>query len=119
MLQTETLTVKRLRGATIVKIILLGNVLGWSLLTTVAGLFAMFGAEIIQWNNHYVTGLSGFLSSPFIGMFIGLVFGLFTAFFSYIGLRMLSVFRPLTIEYVPSGQPTEAPPDGEPSPGGR
>jgi len=113
MLQTEVLIAQRLRGGTIIKTILIGNTIGCSLLVSIAGVFALFGAESIQWNEQYVTGIKGFIASPFIGAFIGFLFGLFTAFFTYIGLRVLSLFRPLTVEYVPcntSVQPTAAAP---------
>jgi hypothetical protein len=38
---------------------------------TLMGLFALFGAKTLAWNNHPVTGISGLFAGPFIGVFIG------------------------------------------------
>lgn len=101
MTTTEVIEVQRVRGATLIKLVVVGSTIGCSLLCIVAGVFSFFGVEILTWNEEPVTGLSGLLSSPFIGAFIGLMFGLFTAFFAYVGLKVLSLFKPVVIEYVP------------------
>lgn len=101
MKQTKTMEVARLRGATIAKLIILGSVIGCTLLTTAFGIAGLFGAETVQWNGQYVTGLNGLIASPFIGAFIGIIFGMFTAAMTYVGLRVFSLFRGISIEYVP------------------
>lgn len=102
MKNTETLEVARVRGASIVKLIVLGSVIGCTLITSVLGFAALFGAEVLQWNKQYVTGIKGLLASPFIGAFVGVLFGLFSATFTYVGLRFYSLFRGVSLEYVPS-----------------
>jgi len=104
MTETELITVKRIRGGSIIKVILIGSVIGCAIVTTVFGFFALFGAEVVKWNDQYITGIKGFIASPFIGLFIGGVFGLFTSFFVYIGLRIYALFNDISIEYIPSNQ---------------
>jgi len=109
MKNTEKLEVARVRGASIVKLIVLGSVIGCSLITTIFGVAALFGAEVVQWNEQYVTGIKGLIASPFIGAFIGVLFGLFSSVFTYVGLRVYSLFQGVSLEYVPSNnqiQPT-------------
>jgi presenilin-like A22 family membrane protease len=102
MKRTETLLVSRVRGASLVKLIVLGYVIGSTFITSIFGIAALFGVEILQWNEQYVTGIKGLIASPFIGAVLGLFFGLFAVLFVYIGLKIYSFFRDLTLEYVPS-----------------
>lgn len=102
MKNTETLEVDRIRGASVVKLILLGSTIGCALITSVFGIAALFGVEVVQWNEEYVTGIKGLVASPFIGAFVGFLFGLFSAVFTYLGLRFYSLFHGVSLEYVPS-----------------
>lgn len=104
MKQTQTLEVSRLRGASIVKLAILGTVIGCTLVTTIFGIVGLFGLETVQWNGQYLTGLKGVVASPFVGAFIGIIFGMVFAVLAYIGLRVYSLFGGLTIEYVPGGE---------------
>lgn len=102
MKKTETLDVARVRGATLAKLIILGSIVGCTLITTLFGVAALVGVEVIHFNNQYVTGAKGLVGAPFIGAFVGVGFGLFSFFFIYIGLRFYSFFRSITLEYVPA-----------------
>lgn len=102
---TKEITVKRIRGGSIIKTILIGSVIGCAIITTIFGLFSLFDAEVVKWNGEYVTGIKGLVAAPFIGMFIGGIFGLFTSFFVYIGLRIYALFNDISIEYIPSDKP--------------
>lgn len=115
MKQTETLEVSRLRGATITKLIVLGSVIGGTLITTAFGVVGLFGVELFQWNGQYLTGLKGLIASPFIGAFIGLIFGMVTTVMTYVGLRFFSLFRGISIEYVPAGQQLDSTADNAPA----
>jgi len=97
---TETLVVQRLKLGTVFKIILTGNIFGFAIVTTVIGIFSLFGAGVIKWNEQYITGFKGLIASPFIGIFVGLIIGLFTALFTYVGLRLYAMFKPIAIEYI-------------------
>lgn len=96
----KTLKIARLRGSSIVKLIMLGSVIGFTLFTSVFGIAALFGVEVLQWNGQYVTGVNALLAAPFIGAFIGTILGLMSATFTYVGLRFYSVFRGISLEYV-------------------
>ena len=98
--KAEALVVRRLKLGTVFKVILTGNMFGFAIVTTVIGVFSLFGAGIIKWNDQYITGFKGLIASPFIGIFVGLIIGLFTALFTYIGLRLYAMFKPMTIEYI-------------------
>jgi len=98
--KAETLVVQRLKLGTVFKVILTGNIFGFAILATVIGIFSLFGAGVIKWNDQYITGFKGLIASPFIGIFVGLIIGIFTALFTYIGLRLYAMFKPMTIEYV-------------------
>lgn len=100
MNQTQVLTVARLRGASIVKLIVLGSTIGCMLISSLFGMAALFGVEAVQWNGQYITGIKGLIASPFIGAFAGILFGLFSAAFTWIGLRIYAIFRGITVEYV-------------------
>jgi hypothetical protein len=108
MENTETLDAARVRGTSIVKLVVLGSVVGFSLITTIFGVAALFGAEVVQWNGVYLKGVKGFIASPFIGAFIGILFGLFSAFFIYVGLRFYALFSGISVEYVPSNSQVQS-----------
>lgn len=101
MKPTETLEVSRLRGATIIKLVVIGSVIGSILIMTLLGIIGLFGGETMQWNGEKVTGPKSVIAAPFIGAFMGLVFGLCTAIPTYLGLRFFSLFSGISIEYVP------------------
>ena len=101
---TKVLKVKRLRGASIFKLILTGNTIGLGLLCAIFSLPASFGVEILKWNGQYVTGPVALLAGPMIGVLLGLLFGLFAATFAYVGLRIYSRFRYLELEYIPTDE---------------
>ncbi|HET7370909.1 MAG TPA: hypothetical protein VFK45_08730 [Gammaproteobacteria bacterium] len=100
MNKTETIVAARIRGATVIKLIVLGSTLGYTIIGLLCGIASLFGVEILQWNDEYVTGVTGFVASPFIGAFIGLIFGLFSAAFTYLGLRTYAFFRAVSVEYI-------------------
>ena len=102
MIKTEALTVHRLRGTTVFKLVLIGNTIGIAVLFFIMGFFVLTGFEIIRWNGEYLRGIKGFILSPIIGVIISSGLGLFTAVFTYLGLRLFAKFKPLTIEYIPT-----------------
>lgn len=109
MNNTKILKVARVRGSSIVKMVILGSAIGCTLFTSVFGIAALFGVEALQWNGQYVTGVKALLSSPFIGAFMGILLGLISAPFIYVGLRVYSIFRGISLEYVTSENQNAAP----------
>lgn len=98
---TQRIRVRRLRAATVFKICVLGSVVGFFLICALLSIPGFFGAEVVYWNNTYVTGPAALIVGPFIGLIAGAVFGLFFGVSVYAGLRLYSMFRDLEIEYVP------------------
>ncbi|MEH6591936.1 MAG: hypothetical protein V7746_16865 [Halioglobus sp.] len=97
----ETLEVKRLRGTTVVKLILIGNCVGFTLIFAIFGLMASFGLNALKWNGEYITGPVAILAGPLIGLFLGAFLGLFQGAFTYLGLRVYARFRSTELEYIP------------------
>ena len=61
------------------------------------GLFALFGAGTLSWNDKPVTGISGLLAGPFIGVFIGGCFVALWGSMCVLGLWIYSRFFSFTI----------------------
>ena len=61
---THTLRVKWLRGSSIFKLILIGHVIGLTLLCGVFSVPAVFGVEILSWNGEYITGPLALVMGP-------------------------------------------------------
>lgn len=109
---TQVIQIKRLRGASIFKLCILGNCIGFTLVCMGLSIPAFFGSDVLKWNDTYLTGGPALIAGPFVGLFIGGMCGLFSGFFMYIGLRIYALFRTIEIEYQPAD---EAPPvDHEP-----
>ena len=108
---SQVLIVQRLRGGTIIKTIMIGSIIGCTLLGMFFGVLALLGIETVKFNGEYILGFKGFISAPLIGALMGSIFGLFTGIFTYIGLRVLAKFKTLTIEYVPVSTSSQSPSD--------
>lgn len=106
---TQTIQIKRLRGASIFKLCILGNCIGFMLLSMVLSIPAFFGSDVLKWNETYLTGVLALIAGPFLGAFIGGLCGLFSGVFMYVGLRVYALFRVIEIEYLPGDdvQPVE------------
>ena len=100
MQQTSYITAKRIRGASIFKLCLLGNVVVFTLFFVLAGLLALFDIDILKWQGGYVTGFKALIVAPLAGVLMGVFYGLLAAVFTYVGLRIYSFFRPVVVEYI-------------------
>jgi len=67
----KKIEVARLSAGSVYKLVAIGTFCCLVPLCTLMGLFALFGAHTLAWNNRPVTGISGFFAGPFIGAFIG------------------------------------------------
>ncbi len=97
---THTLRIKRFRGSSVFKLILIGNGIGFSLFSTILSIPALFGLEILSWNGTYITGPMALVLGPIMGLFIGVLLGLLVGLFTYLGLHIYSLFMTLELEYV-------------------
>ncbi|HWU35878.1 MAG TPA: hypothetical protein VN023_11640 [Methylovorus sp.] len=94
----ESITTKKLSTGSTFKIIAIGTLCSMIPISIFMGVFALFGANTVSWNGKPITGLTGLAASPFIGLFISLVFtgilGTLVAF----GLWIFSKFSTIEIE---------------------
>lgn len=73
--------------------------------TLIMGCFAFFGASTVHWNQQPLTGFTGLIASPFIGMFLAAMFTMLLGSCMVLGLWIYSQFRILTLLVkVPSDQ---------------
>jgi hypothetical protein len=91
------ITVQRLSAGTIFKLAGLGLVITLIPFTFVMGVLAFFGASTVNWNQQQLTGWTGLIASPFIGMFLAALFTMFLGCCMAFGLWLYSKFRPLTL----------------------
>lgn len=93
----KRIEVWRLSAGSVYKLLAIGTFCCVVPLCTLMGLFALFGAGTLSWNDQPVTGISGLLAGPFIGAFIG---GCFVALWGsgcVLGLWIYSKFFSFTI----------------------
>ena len=94
-------TVKKLSMGTVYRLVGLGCLFSIVPFSVLMGLMAIGGADTLSWNNQPITGIKAVLVSPFIGVFISL---LFTAIFGtlvWLGLWLHSFVRPMKLVYKP------------------
>jgi len=94
----ETIITKKLSTGSIFKLIAIGSLCSIIPISIFMGVFALFGANSITWNEKPITGIAGLAASPFIGLFISLVFTALLGIFVALGLWVYSKFRPIQIE---------------------
>lgn len=93
----KRIEVWRLSAGSVYKLLSIGTFFSVVPFCTLMGLFALFGAGTLSWNDEPVTGISGLLAGPFIGAFIS---GLFVAIWGsgcVLGLWIYSRFFSITI----------------------
>ena len=93
----ETVTIKKLSTGSIFKLIAVGLLCSVIPLSVFFGFFALFGASTVTWNRQPITGFSGLAASPFIGLFVSLVFTAFLGSLVAFGLWIFSKFNSLQI----------------------
>ena len=81
------------------KLLTIGFTLGIGALCIVFGIFAFFGAETVEWNGTYKTGLEGLLYSFLIGPILGFFSACFIWCFTAFGLWVFSLFRPIKLSF--------------------
>ncbi|WP_018993088.1 hypothetical protein [Aromatoleum toluclasticum] len=94
----QEITVERLAVKSIFKLVALGLLLSVVPFCALMGLFALFGANTVTWNNEHIHGISAFVAGPLMGIFTSFVFTLFVGTFMSFGLWAYSKFRPLTVK---------------------
>lgn len=93
----KEITVKRIAAGTLFKLAGLGLALSLVPFSLLMGVLAMFGASTVHWNQQPLTGFSGLLASPFIGLFLAGFLTMVLGTSMALGLWLYSQFRPLTL----------------------
>jgi len=88
---------KKISKKSLLKLLVVGFISVLTVFSLLCGIAAMFGAETIQWNGVYRTGIEGLLYSVFMGPILGVVFGCLVWLFLVPGLWIYSFFQPLNI----------------------
>ncbi|MBL8469415.1 hypothetical protein [Methyloversatilis discipulorum] len=93
----KEITVQRISAGTLFKLAGLGLVLTMLPFALLMGCLALFGASTVSWNQEPLTGISGFVASPIIGLVLAAVFTMLLGTSMALGLWLYSRFRPLTL----------------------
>jgi hypothetical protein len=94
----QEITVERLSVKSIFKLVALGLLLSVVPFTTLMGVFALFGANTVTWNQEHIHGLMALITAPLIGVFVSLVITLFVGSLISLGLWVFSKYKPLTLK---------------------
>lgn len=98
----QEISVQRLSAGSIYKMIGLGTLFFMLPFGALMGLLALFGAATVPWNQTSLTGLTGLLMGPVIGLLGSLFFTVFLGTVCNIGLWLYSKTSVLKLRYVPS-----------------
>lgn len=90
---------KKISKKSLFKLLLVGFTTGLTSFSLLCGIAAIFGAETIQWNGVYRTGIEGLVYSIFMGPVLGVVFACLIWLFLAPGLWFYSFFRPLKLSF--------------------
>ena len=98
----ETITLKRITAKSLFKLVLIGEAMVIIPFAILCGVFSFFGLSFVSWNSQPLTGTKGLIASPFIGIFLTLVW----TSVIWVGLALggwlySKIFRKLKIDYIP------------------
>ncbi len=90
---------KKISKKSLFKLLFVGFSAGFSVFSLLCGIAAIFGAETIQLNGVYRTGIEGLVYSVFMGPVFGVLFACLIWLFLVPGLWIYSFFQPLKISF--------------------
>ena len=96
----DTVYARRIKSGSLAALVLTGVGALMIPLCIFFGVMAFFGANTVQFNGAYITGVGGLLLSLIYGPFFTAIIGLMGWTAAYIGIRVIGYFRPFKIEYV-------------------
>lgn len=94
------LEIKRLTIGTTFKLVAYGLLFSIVPFSILMGLLSLFGLSTVTWNDEPVTGISGLLVSPLIGVFVSLFFTLGLGVFMSFGLWLFSTKQSMKLHYL-------------------
>ena len=98
MTANRTLSIRRLGTGSVFRLAAIGFSCSLIPFALLMGVFALFGFQTVSWNHQPITGVKGLLASPFIGLFLAVLFTAFMGAFLSLGLWIYSKIRPLTLQ---------------------
>ena len=97
----DTVLIKRLTAGSLFKLTLIGWMLTIVPFCALCGVLSLMGYGTVTLNNEPVTGVKGLLTSLALGPLLAFAGSCIQWLFMAGGLWVYSLFRPLTIQYVP------------------
>ena len=101
----QVLVVRKVKAASIYKLLLCGLLIVFVPLGVVFGISAFFGADTVKWNNQPIHGAAALFAGSALSVFIALLFTGFLGTLTSLGLWLFSRFRTISIRVV-LAQPT-------------
>jgi len=92
------LSIRRLGTGSVFRLAAIGFSCSLIPFALLMGVFALFGFHTVSWNQQPITGVEGLLASPFIGLFLAVLFTIFIGTFLSLGLWIYSKIRPLALQ---------------------
>lgn len=100
----EDIKIQRLSVWSVYKVIAIALSCSFVPFSLLMGVFSLFGAKTVTWNNQHLIGWSGLFASPFLGVFLAFLFTVFLGTFCVFGLWLYSKIKPLTLTVKPVEQ---------------
>ncbi len=92
--------IKRFEAGSLFKLVFISILMLLLPFSILMGIFSLFGAETIMWNNKPITGIAGLIVSPFLGLFVSIIFSIFVWVVLFIGLWIYSKFKSIELEFI-------------------
>lgn len=97
-------SVRQLSTGSVYKLIACGTVCSLVPLMTLMGLLSTFGWGSVKMNGHALTGLSGLVLSPLVGLMLAMVLTAIVGSLVALGLWLYSLLQPMQLSYWQSTQ---------------
>jgi hypothetical protein len=96
----QDISIRQLSIGSTYKIIWFGLVFSLVPFGALMGFFSLFGAHTVTWNHVPLTGISGLIAGPFVGLFLAVVFTLLFGTACAFGLWAYSKINNLKLRFV-------------------
>lgn len=93
----QSIQTKGIAMGSLFKILFIGLLFSLGPCLIIAGILSFFGADVITFNNAYVTGLKGLITGLVMAPVFSLIFAAFTTFMVALGLWIFTRFMNLEI----------------------
>lgn len=98
---TRSIVIKRLTFGSLFQLTFISFAVGLTPFCILCGIAGAWGADTISLGNQPVHGWGALVAGIVIGPIMGFFFAVFGSAFSFFGLWLYGLFRPMTIDYLP------------------